>query len=150
MTAPTHAPSSIRSRGVVAVILAVVVLAATLLPQGIVIRVRGRFMSGLHAIAGPSLEHLSYTEVESILNALLFLPLGVALALLLSRRLWIVAPLLLFGLSFTIEHVQAMIPGRVSDARDIVFNTLGGIAGAALVWVVRWIRGSVRRTQSVG
>ena len=82
--------------------------------------------------AAPLLSRMSYDEVEGTLNVLLFVPLGVALALLL-RRWWACAPLLGFALSLTVETLQARVPGRVPDLHDVVWNTVGTAGGAAIV-----------------
>lgn len=102
-------------------------------------------MDFAHVFAAPLVEPMSYLQLESTLNALLFVPLGAAVALALSRRLWILAPVMVFGASFAIEHVQASIPGRVPDIQDIVWNTVGGVAGAVVVGIVRSVGARVRR-----
>lgn len=105
-------------------------------------------MDFAHVFAAPLVEPMSYLQLESILNALLFVPLGAAVALALSRRLWILAPVLVFGTSFAIEHVQASIPGRVPDVQDIVWNTVGGVVGAVVVGIVRTVLRPIRRSRA--
>jgi glycopeptide antibiotics resistance protein len=85
-------------------------------------------------------EPMSYVEVESALNAMLFVPIGAAVALALSRKLWVLAPVLAFLASVGIEYLQASIPGRVPDVQDVVWNTIGGVVGAVVVGVGRMIR----------
>jgi hypothetical protein len=66
---------------------------------------------------------------DSILNVLLFVPLGLALARALpgigARR----AVLGTAALSLVIELLQMLMPGRVPGLRDVLANTLGGAAG---------------------
>jgi hypothetical protein len=125
------------------------VLALTLAPRSIVAPARGAFMRIVDVFAGPVVAGMSYDEVESILNALLFVPLGAALALLLSRRLWILAPVLGFGLSFAVEYAQTRIPGRVPDVHDIVWNSVGALVGAVIAGLLR-LAARPRRGQRAG
>lgn len=72
---------------------------------------------------------------DAILNVLLFLPLGWAVAR--WRGVW-VAVVVGAALSGTIELLQGGIAGRFSTAGDVVFNTLGAALGAAASgWVRR-------------
>jgi VanZ family protein len=125
------------------------VLALTLAPRSLVAPARGAFMRIVDVLAGPVVAGMSYDELESILNALLFVPLGAALALLLGRRLWVLAPLLGFGLSFAVEYAQTRIPGRVPDIHDIVWNSVGALAGAVVAALLRLASRS-RRAQRAG
>ena len=75
--------------------------------------------------------------VDTILNLLMFMPLGFSLALVLPRR-WLVV-LLCFTATVGIETAQAgLIVGRDPSLRDILTNTLGGAIGA-------WLAHSWRR-----
>jgi hypothetical protein len=69
---------------------------------------------------------------DAILNTIMFVPLGVALAL--AGATASVAIPLCFILSATIESIQFFVPGRDSSLGDLVFNTVGGAIGAAVVW----------------
>ncbi|HEX7050789.1 MAG TPA: VanZ family protein [Longimicrobiales bacterium] len=68
---------------------------------------------------------------DAVLNVLLFLPLGAAFAI---RRRALATPAL-FGAacSCLVELTQVWIPGRDASPGDLVFNTLGALAGAVLV-----------------
>jgi hypothetical protein len=68
---------------------------------------------------------------DSFRNLLLFVPLGVALALLEVRRGVIVAGAAL--LSLGIEAIQWMIPGRESSPWDLLANAVGAWLGGWLV-----------------
>lgn len=110
-----------------------VVAALTLAPRSIVGPLRSLFTRMADAAAAPLVEWMSYGDQERLFNALLFVPLGATLALLLGRRLWPVAIIAGFALSAAVEHAQGTIPGRVPDPQDIVWNTLGAAAGALAV-----------------
>jgi hypothetical protein len=64
---------------------------------------------------------------DAIANVLLFLPLGVALAVAGVPALR--TSLLGMLLSAIVELVQLALPGRVSSPGDVLFNGLGGLAG---------------------
>lgn len=68
---------------------------------------------------------------DALLNVLMFVPLGVGLAL--GGATLLLAALV--GAVFTagIEFLQALIPGRDASISDLVFNTTGCVLGAALV-----------------
>lgn len=96
-----------------------------------------------HTFAAPIVDAVTHLQMESTLNVLLFVPFGPALALLLSRRMWVLAPVAAFVASFAIEHAQRYVPGRIPDLQDILWNTIGGIIGAFLAGAsretYRWI-----------
>jgi hypothetical protein len=72
--------------------------------------------------------------LERLLNVLLFLPLGYALASVVTRKRWH-AVALAAALSVGIELTQALIASRNSDVLDVAANTLGAALGAQLT---RW------------
>jgi hypothetical protein len=86
--------------------------------------------------------------VDSILNVLLFVPLGVGLALcgFPARR----AILIMGLLSVSIETAQLfVIPGRDATLGDVVTNTIGGALGFAASRRRRtWLRPSQRNATS--
>ena len=88
---------------------------------------RNTLLEGLLAAfaATPLLAWIDYDVVEFTANILLFVPMGVLLAVLLGPgRRWLAVSLGIAA-SLTIEFVQLFEPARVSDARDIVANSLG-------------------------
>lgn len=117
----------------------------TLAPRGIVAPARDLFMRGLDAFLSSFVGPLHFGDLERTLNALMFLPLGAAIAIVLPRRLWIAAPLTGFVVSIGVEMMQAQIPGRVSDPNDVLWNTLGALAGASLAFAARVVIGGRRR-----
>ncbi|MBI1722501.1 MAG: VanZ family protein [Gemmatimonadetes bacterium] len=73
----------------------------------------------------------SRASSDVLLNLILFLPLGVAIALngWWGRAAFVAAGLLSAG----IETAQFFIPGRDPSLGDVIFNTLGAAAGIAIV-----------------
>lgn len=83
---------------------------------------------------------ITFSVVESVSNALMFVPLGFLLALFFPKRLFVVAIGLCLALSWGIEWFQGeFLPTRVSDPADIVHNTLGGAIGVGVALVLRLI-----------
>lgn len=69
-------------------------------------------------------------------NLAMFVPLGWLLALVVRRRPLVVAAAVGFGLSLTIEVVQALI-GRVADIDDVILNGSGAVLGAGIALLIR-------------
>lgn len=130
-------------RRIVMVMLAVYtvfVLVITLSPQmpgsGFVSRLVSRVLASLHARG--MFEFVDYLVVEFIGNILMFVPLGVLVALLIARRQWWV--LLFAGTVFSgfIELGQLLfLPDRVPEVRDLTSNSTGFILGAIAAVVFR-------------
>lgn len=120
----------------------------TLAPRGIVAPARELFMRGLDVLLSPFVGALHFGDLERTLNAVMFAPLGFAVALVLPRRLWIAAPLTGLAVSTAVEMMQAQIPGRVSDPNDVLWNTVGALAGAILALIARVAGGGRRRRRS--
>ena len=75
---------------------------------------------------------------DVILNLVLFIPLGVALAIWLTG--WWRPALIGAVLTVGIEAAQLLVPGRDTNVDDILANTLGCILGVALTRTVRlWL-----------
>lgn len=136
-----HPHPSVVPRVLLLGVTTLLVVAITMSPRQVAGPARAVFIGLAHRFAGPLVEPMSYVEVESALNAMLFVPIGAAVALALSRKLWVLAPVLVFLASMSIEYLQVSIPGRVPDIQDVVWNTIGGIAGAVVMGVGRAIRG---------
>lgn len=133
-----YAPPRRRIR-LFAVALAVAAVAAlTLAPQRFVAPLRGAFMRLLDAVA-PAIAWIPLDDAERVLNTILFVPLGVAIALLLSRRAWPLAILAAFALSAAVEYAQGSIPGRIPDPDDVLWNTVGGAIGVLAASAVRLV-----------
>lgn len=84
----------------------------------------------------PSFSWITYALIEFSANVAMFVPVGVLLLLLMGRRRWWAAILSGFVLSVGIEAAQLLLPGRVSDIRDLVANSLGTALGVLLALVI--------------
>jgi glycopeptide antibiotics resistance protein len=80
----------------------------------------------------------NFLTIEFIGNILMFVPLGIFVAMLVSRRRWW---LLLFTgtlMSGFIELSQMLfLPGRVPEVRDLISNSTGFLIGAVSAVLVR-------------
>lgn len=72
----------------------------------------------------------------ALLNVLLFVPVGMALALLTRWSWWRIALIATLG-SAIVEVAQATIVDRDSSVVDVVTNGVGALLGAAVVIGVR-------------
>lgn len=142
--------TSIRTRGIriVSAVSAVSVVALlTLAPRSIVAPARGAFMRAMDAMTSPLLVWIPYGDAEQILNTVMFVPFGATIALLLHRRAWPFAILTGALLSGAVEYLQESIPGRVTDPADVLWNSLGGVIGVALVTMTRILGAAVTRSR---
>lgn len=93
------------------------------------------------------------SRIEFGSNILLFVPLGVGVALLLPRMRYLVLPVALLA-SLTIESAQAVfIAARTPSIHDILANVSGaalGLVGVALVEAWRVVRRRRRTSVSHG
>lgn len=111
-------------------LVAIVTLSPRMPGTGTVERLVRRVLSELHQ--RELFTTIDYAAVEFVGNVLLFVPLGVFVAMLLPQRAWWV--LLLIGIfcSALIEAAQAVfLLDRVADPRDVIANSLGFLIGAA-------------------
>lgn len=89
-------------------------------------------LTALHEAGVPTA--VNYTFVEAASNVLMFLPLGIVLALLLPRKIWWTAPLIACGTSALIELTQfVFLPQRFATIFDVAANTGGALLGALIV-----------------
>jgi VanZ family protein len=116
------------------------VLLITLSPRmpgsGFVARVVDRLLATFHSRGLFTSVH--FLDLEFFGNILMFVPLGVFAALLVSRKAWWV--LLFMGTAFSglIELYQAtFLPGRFPELRDVISNTAGFLIGAAFSIALR-------------
>ena len=126
-----------RSHALVGIVLAGGIVAAlTLAPQRIVGPLRGAFLRLVDA-AAPAIAWMPADDAEVLLNTLLFVPLGAALALALGRRAWPLAILAGLAISSAVEFAQRSISGRVPDPNDVLWNTVGAAVGVIAVVILR-------------
>ncbi|MCU1545641.1 MAG: VanZ family protein [Homoserinimonas sp.] len=79
---------------------------------------------------------ITYSLIEFSANIAMFLPVGVLFVLLLGRRLWWLAIVLCIVLTLGIEVAQEFLRDRISDPRDIIANSLGGLIGVLSALVI--------------
>jgi acetyltransferase-like isoleucine patch superfamily enzyme/VanZ family protein len=97
----------------------------------------------LHDVLSALQEHaltaeINYGVVEGTANVLLFIPLGLFLALLLPVRWWGLAALAGLGTSIAIEAVQfLLLSERQASLRDVANNALGALLGALVIRLAR-------------
>lgn len=142
-SSPANAHRSGRLLGAIAAVAAVAAL--TLGPRAIVAPARDAFMRSMDAVPAPLPAWISTADAERLLNTLMFVPLGATIALLLHRRLWPLAILAGFAMSAAVEYAQATIPGRVPDAADVFWNTVGAAIGVVLLTSTRLVHRRLRR-----
>jgi hypothetical protein len=87
-------------------------------------------LTWLHAHGLPGV--FDYAFVERSANVVLFVPLGLFVALLLPRRRWWIAALTGLAVSGAIETAQLLLlPARFATLDDVAMNTTGALLGAA-------------------
>jgi glycopeptide antibiotics resistance protein len=96
----------------------------------------------------PALAWIRYSDVEFAANVAMFGPIGLLLLLLLGRSRWWAALLIGPLLSLAIETAQLFIPGRVSDVRDLVSNSIGAVLGVVAGLLITWPAAVRRRRAS--
>ena len=77
----------------------------------------------------PATEWITYNGVEFSANIAMFVPIGLFFLLLFGRSRWWLAMGIPFLMTLGIETAQIWVPGRVSDIRDVISNTLGAMVG---------------------
>ncbi|WP_223695170.1 VanZ family protein [Leifsonia poae] len=83
----------------------------------------------------PLTSWMSYDGIEFTANVVMFVPMGLLFTLLLGRRRWWVALAIGVAATCLIEFSQLFIPGRVSDVRDLIANTLGTAVGIGVAFI---------------
>ena len=135
--APTLLRAEGRSRQIARLILVV---------YGTVLALIGFWPSPVDAPAGPLLRGVTralpwatYARIEFGANILLFVPLGVLLALILRQR-YLVLPIA-FVTTVAIESLQALVLARrTPSVMDIVANVTGACIGLLIVVFLEWSR----------
>lgn len=85
----------------------------------------------------------TYARIEFGANILLFVPLGILLALILRQR-YLILPIALVS-TVAIESFQAlMLDKRTPSVMDIIANLTGAALGLLIVAFVQWRRGRGR------
>lgn len=87
---------------------------------------------GNHALT----QWITYGRVEFLANVAMFVPIGLLFLLLLGRRRWWLAALFGIVVTIAIELSQRWIPNRVSDAGDVLADSLGTALGVVAALVI--------------
>jgi VanZ family protein len=83
---------------------------------------------------------LTYRRIEFGANILLFVPLGILLAILLSQRRYLIMPAG-FLISLTIESGQGIfLADRTASVSDLISNTAGACLGLLAVEIAEALR----------
>lgn len=91
-------------------------------------------------------EGMTYQRFEFLANVALFVPVGVFFLLLFGAGFFWLAGIGVVATTVGIETVQTQIPGRVPDERDLLANSLGGMAGVAVALVLT-LPATIRRVR---
>jgi glycopeptide antibiotics resistance protein len=86
---------------------------------------------------------ITYDLVEFTANIAMFVPVGLLFLLLVGRRRWWLALGGGVALTCAIEFTQLFLPGRFSDVRDIVANSLGALLGVIVGLILRRVSTAV-------
>lgn len=77
---------------------------------------------------------------ENIMNAIVFIPVGIILGLLLRvKGSWLIALLLGLGVSVSIEAMQYFLKLGFSEVDDVMHNSLGCLIGFTFVSIINGI-----------
>jgi glycopeptide antibiotics resistance protein len=110
----------------------------TLGPQPLDERSAGILRSVLGVLAGTDFTRwITYDLVEFTANIAMFVPVGLLFLLLVGRRRWWLALAGGVALTCAIEFTQLFLPGRFSDVRDILANSLGALLGVVVALLLR-------------
>lgn len=109
--------------------------------KGIRIPIRG-YNTQLFAWIGNCFSDGIISLWQILLNFVLYIPLGVILCSLLSRkkRCYLLASLLVFGVSLANELIQYVFSLGIADIDDLLANTLGGLWGNSLYCLWKKLR----------
>jgi hypothetical protein len=131
-----------KTRAVVLVIVAVLVIAGVLVVGLLPNRVDGGVEHQVRAfvddLQAAGLTWATYDLVDFVANIVFFVPIGLLGALLLPRRVWWLAIPIGAGLSAALELGQAaFLPQRYASATDVLANTIGAVLGALVGLAIR-------------
>ena len=87
------------------------------------------------------LNSLQYNQLEAIANALLYLPLGVFLVVLLPKlRIWWLLPIPVLVSVLAEASQRFFLPARYSTLDDVYHNALGGVIGVVISVSIRQLK----------
>lgn len=88
-----------------------------------------------------------YSLTETIMNVVIFIPLGLYVGILFRKNTFAWAILFFFLASLTIESLQVIIKTGTFDITDLLTNTSGGIIGYLLIWLFTKITSNPMKIQ---
>lgn len=74
---------------------------------------------------------------DAILNVMIFIPLGIYAGILFRRWFFITKVLFFFLVSLMFEALQFILKIGVFDITDIITNTIGGIIGLIVFYIIK-------------
>lgn len=110
-----------------------VVASITLGPQPLDSGMISALANAIEFFAASAPLALGYADAEFMANVAMFVPFGILVARWAGGRRWLLTLASGFLLSAGVEIAQLAIPGRVSDPRDLVANTIGATLGILLL-----------------
>lgn len=84
----------------------------------------------------PTMLNCSIDKGEMILNVIVFFPVGVYVAMLFDRWMFVKKMSLVFLISLVIETLQYTLAIGALDITDIITNTTGGIFGIIIYQII--------------
>ncbi|BFM24574.1 hypothetical protein CHE218_16160 [Microbacterium sp. che218] len=137
--APPRSHARVGSASVLLLIYAAVVAAMTMSPTPLDRGYQGaisRFLAVLHRNGVP--EWFGYPQLEFSANIAMFVPLGFLVGLVVPRRFFWLALVIVPATSAVIEVLQGLfLSQRFASVFDVLANTIGGYIGVAIVIVLR-------------
>ena len=134
-------PGRLRRRiaGLGLVVYGAVVLFATLLPNPDSSAFETRILKFLDRLYQRGVPvWVDFHTLEFGANVAMFVPLGICVGLLLSRRKQWAGIFILPVISLAIELAQYwFLVNRLATVSDVIANSIGGWVGVAIVWIAR-------------
>lgn len=126
--------------GLLLVMWAALVMGSTLLPPGGFFRHPGIFISFPHWRLIPEIVKYGYIDKRhALLNVLMFAPIGLALPFMEKSPGFGRTVLVGFCFTFALEFLQGFSNQRDGNIDDVIFNTIGVIAGYLLFLLMKLI-----------
>lgn len=90
-----------------------------------------------------------YSLTETIMNVVIFIPLGLYAGILFRRKTFAWVVLFFFLVSLIVESLQVIIKTGTFDITDLLTNTTGGIIGYLFIWLFEKIASSPLKVQKI-
>ena len=97
----------------------------------------------------PNLQWLDYNRLEALANILLYVPLGIGLALIFRRVPWWADLLLGVAVTASAESIQRwFLPDRFGTWADVIYNSIGVAIGVISARSIAALRSRLRERGS--